>query len=361
MNANQRFGWGSVFAAWLIGLLIGWLAIGWGVWPVTWKNTDPVDLRQTAREEYLVMVANDYATTRDANTALLRLETWDPLSEAGREIRELATYYQAQGKPDVAQRLRALADGVPLPGVEAAPAPEEPPPPADEAILPDWARQALWGVVVLLAVAGLVALALYLLRLRKSEFPPDRLRERRRVVAEAAAGKEERPTPAAKREGLIPQLFTRTKGGKAPLSWDFEATYEGEGAEFDRTFTIEEKDDEGKVGQYFGECGVGAATFVGEDMQRVKALEVWLFDKSDIRTVAKVLMSPHAYGDQAIREEMAARGEPMLAVPGKTFPLVGHNLRAEAEIEDVQYLPGEPPDSAFARVSIRLRVNHLQV
>jgi len=348
MNADRRFGWGSVIIAFVIGLLIGWFAIGWGVWPVEWKNTDPVDLRQEAREEYLVMVANDYAVTRDAATALRRLETWDPLSEADREIRQLAQYYEAHGQPDLALRLRALADGLPLPTGETTGKPEGEG--GGGFIEGDVGLLVLVGFIVV----GCVALALYLLRLRGPSFPEDRLREGREAVgaaAEEVAEEEERLAPPVEQQPRVPWSFRRPAAEAMP-SWEFEAIYKGEGMEFERTFALEDQ-----KGNYFGDCGVGAAAFVGEDTQRVNALEVWLFDKSDIRTETKVLMSQHAYDDEATREELAAKGEPTLAAPGVTFSLVGHSLRARGEVEEVEYLPGEPPNSAFARVSIRLRVS----
>ena len=31
--------------AFVVGVLAGWWGIGWGLWPVTWKNAYPQDLR----------------------------------------------------------------------------------------------------------------------------------------------------------------------------------------------------------------------------------------------------------------------------------------------------------------------------
>ena len=46
--------------------------------------------------------------------------------------------------------------------------------------------------------------------------------------------------------------------------------------------------------------GVSETIGVGSP-NKVTAFEVWLFDKNDIRTVTKVLMSDHAFNDDAIR------------------------------------------------------------
>ncbi len=354
MNSEKRFGWSLVIAAFVVGLLVGWFAIGWGAWPVEWKSTDPVDLRQEERDEYLVMVANDYAATRDAALALRRLGSWPSLAEADREIRELADHQAVQGQRDLAQRLRTLAGGLPLPSGE---------PLAQPAQGLDLAK-IIQAAVIAATVIGLVALALYLLRRRGRSAPQDRLRERLREtqgimktappaiierVAEVAEKEtEEEPSLPERREGIMPRVFRRAET-ESPPSWGFEVAYEGEGMEFDRTFTLDSPG-----GEYSGECGVGAATHLGENIEQINALEVWLFDKSDIRTVAKVLMSERAYHDDAMKEELSTRGDPVLATAGTTFSLVGNSIRTDVVVDEVEYLRGGLPNSAFARVSLRL-------
>ena len=85
MNSQVRFGWQAMLAVLVAGLLIGWFGIGWAMWPVQWENTDPIDLRQDQREEYLVLVASDYSATEDSSTALRRLSSWSSLEDLDRE------------------------------------------------------------------------------------------------------------------------------------------------------------------------------------------------------------------------------------------------------------------------------------
>lgn len=345
---KDSYGPTPTIAALLIGLALGVL-IAWLVWPVHWIQCDPADLRQEAREEYLLLVAGDYAVTRDANAALARLESWDSLAAAGREIRELADYRRAQGQLDVAQRLDALANGLPLPAAEGGP--------TGKGVHPF-----LYVIVVLVVIACLLLFG-WLLRLRQAA-PKERLRAATRRAASPPLAMEEVEEEEAEEELAPPEERGRhgirlpwpARGQPPPYLWDFEAVYAGEGIEFDRTFIIEKKD-EGKGGEYFGECGMAAAAFVEEHTERVSALEVWLFDKSDIRSEVKVLMSPYAYGDEDTREEMAGKGEPVLARPGTKFALEGHRLRADVRIEEVEYQAQEPAESSFARLAVRLRVS----
>jgi len=336
----------ATIAALLLGLALGVL-IAWQVWPVRWIQCDPIDLRQEAREEYLLLIANDYAVTRDASAALSRLQSWDSPSAAGREIRELADYRRAQGQLDVAQRLDALANGLPLPVAESEPAGKG-------------AHPFVYVVGGLVVIAAGVLLFRWLLKQGQAA-PKERLRPDTRRAASppppVEAEEEEELALSEEREHHGIRLPWQAKEQAPPHLWDFEAVYAGEGIEFDRTFIIEEKKDEKKAGEYFGECGMAAAAFVGDDTGLVSALEVWLFDKSDIRSEARVLMSPHAYDDEDTRGEMANKGELVPARPGARFSLEGHRLRADGRIEEVEYLAAGPPESSFARLAVRLRVS----
>ena len=81
---------------------------------------------------------------------------------------------------------------------------------------------------------------------------------------------------------------------------------------FDNSFSIDSP-----AGEFLGECGVGISETIGVgDPKKVTAFEVWLFDKNDIQTVTKVVMSAHAFNDVAIRQRLEAKGEPVLAEPG---------------------------------------------
>lgn len=78
MNRDSTEGRPQYFwpvVALLAGILIG-LIIGWGIWPVKWTNTYPVDLRAAERNEYLAMVAESYAINGDLALAQKRLASW---------------------------------------------------------------------------------------------------------------------------------------------------------------------------------------------------------------------------------------------------------------------------------------------
>lgn len=60
----------------LVGLLIGWFAVGWGIWPAVPKDLLPSDLRPAEREAYLTMVAESFALDGNAARAREKVVSW---------------------------------------------------------------------------------------------------------------------------------------------------------------------------------------------------------------------------------------------------------------------------------------------
>ena len=141
--------------------------------------------------------------------------------------------------------------------------------------------------------------------------------------------------------------------GEAPPMHQFVTTYVLGDNLFDDSFSIESA-----AGEFLGECGVGISEAIGVgEPKRVTAFEVWLFDQNDIKTVTKVLMSGHAFYDDAIRSELEKKGEPVLADPGVEFVLNTNNLQVIGRVMDMGYGEGPlPEESFFERLSIELSV-----
>jgi hypothetical protein len=151
-------------------------------------------------------------------------------------------------------------------------------------------------------------------------------------------------------EGLRPseEVFWGVEG--PPLA-QFATTYVLGDDHYDPSFSIELE-----TGEFMGECGVGISETIGVGApNKVTAFEVWLFDKNDIRTVTKVLMSDYAFHDEALRAKLAPKGEPMLAEVGEVLMLETKTLRVQARVVEAGYGMGNlPPDSFFERLTIDL-------
>jgi hypothetical protein len=138
--------------------------------------------------------------------------------------------------------------------------------------------------------------------------------------------------------------------GQPPLG-HFITTYELGEDTYDESFSIETQ-----MGEFLGECGVGISEMIGVgDPAKVTAFEVWLFDKSDIRTVTKVLMSEHAYHDETLRGRLASKGEAVLVEPGSPFVLETSSLQVRVDVTELVYGDDEmPAGSFFSKLTVEL-------
>jgi hypothetical protein len=129
---------------------------------------------------------------------------------------------------------------------------------------------------------------------------------------------------------------------QAPMA-QFMASYKAGDDLFDDSFSIDSPS-----GEFLGECGVGISETIGIGVpKKVTAFEVWLFDKNDIQTVTKVLMSAHAFNDPTIRQKLEAKGEPFQANSGGQTVLETATLRLVARVVDMAYGQGALPESSY--------------
>jgi hypothetical protein len=95
----------------LAGLLFG-LFVGWQLLPVQYANTEISDLGPSQKEDYVLMVAAEFAQDNDANKALARLDELD-VANPDQFVAYLAEKYVQEGRgpddPDTVNLVR-LAD-----------------------------------------------------------------------------------------------------------------------------------------------------------------------------------------------------------------------------------------------------------
>jgi hypothetical protein len=114
-KGQRRFILGAGLA--VSGLLLGWLVIGWWLWPVQWTNTSPWDLSPNHQRTFVDLVAKDYWQAGDLLTARQALAGWDD-----KALAELLATMQAQAPSfEARQRLAALTKALELPDYQASP------------------------------------------------------------------------------------------------------------------------------------------------------------------------------------------------------------------------------------------------
>ncbi len=126
---------------------------------------------------------------------------------------------------------------------------------------------------------------------------------------------------------------------------------------FDDSFAIDSPS-----GEFLGECGVGISETVGVgEPKKATALELWLFDKNDIQTVTRVLMSQYAANDTETYQRMLAKGEPVVVEAGMEVRMETATLALVARVVDMAYGSGPlPPKSYFERITLELTIKRIK-
>ena len=315
----------------IVGLLLG-LFFAWAIWPVQWYDADPSFLRADFMEDYLRMAIDSNTLRPDPQLAKNR---YDILGEKGADA--LSAVQSRPDKLDPAKITEfagainaVVAVPTAAPGeTQAAPEAGQPsaPLPAEEEVQ---SRSPLLTLLLvfcgLTLVLGVAFLAVFLLRNRLS-------------------GGTGIKTPAIEAQEAARQadMTDYSAMGEQPPIAQFMASYKIGDDLFDDSFSVDSAS-----GEFLGECGVGISETIGVgDPKKVTAFEVWLFDKNDIQTVTKVLMSAHAFNDETIKQRLAAKGEPVLIEPGTQTILETATLRLVARVVDMNYGEGALPEKSF--------------
>lgn len=323
----------------LIGLIVGWFVIGWGLWPVEYVGAQPKDMLYQEQIDYLRATIEGYGTTRDSMKAI---ERYNKLGENAQKALSDIVANPSGLSPDLLQAFATLTlaqpQVTPLPGqipeagvTQPAPAATEDEDEGSGNIF----RTILLSLCVVTVVVVAVLALLYFLRSRGMN-----------PVSSSPAMEAQQAAREAQYTDYV------STGAEPPLS-QFMASYKIGDDLFDDSFSIDSP-----TGEFLGECGVGISETIGVgDPKRVTAFEVWLFDKTDIQTVTKVLMSAHAYEDDSVRQRLAAKGEPILVRPGIETVLETESLTMVARVESMGYGEGAlPPESFFDRFILELSV-----
>lgn len=337
----------------VVGSIIGLVVLGWWLWPVKWVDAGPQHLNIEQKEGYLRQAIEAFGYNSDSGKAI---ERYNSLGDDAASVLNKITQNPGDINPDI---IIAFAGAVSAPQIvgEIQPPAAEPAAgqetgqPAGSAVEPAAgtlvapagvpvqpgvtpAEEEKGGVsfwlVLLLVLLGLAVVAAFVYffvlrgRLAAGEGEPAYAKQADDYGQEAVSA----AYPPAANEPPIAQ---------------FTATYRLGDDLFDDSFSIDST-----TGEFLGECGVGISETIGVgDPKKVTAFEAWLFDKNDIQTVTKVLMSEHAFYDTTTRQRLDAKGELALAQQGSEIVLDTQTLQLVARVIKMEYGDGAMPDNSY--------------
>jgi hypothetical protein len=334
----------------VVGLILG-LVIGWGIWPVQWTDLAPYHLRPDLREDYLRM--SIYTSTSVGNAAIAE-KAWAELEDTAEETMEVVRNQpryltEAQITSFMAIVGAEMGEVLPEPEVEEPVVEEPETEPVEEAGGgPNWLL--ISGLCIILLLAAAVVIYFFIIRPRPVRNGQSETLDQHGFQEEEVGFDEDAMRYAVEAQTGYPQPIQEEPA--IPVA-QFMTTYMVGDDLYDDSFSID-----APSGEFLGECGVGISETVGVgEPKRVTAFEVWLFDKNDIQTVTKVIMSEHAHDDDKLRMRLESKGELVLAEPGKQILLETATLQLEARIIDMGYGEGAAPDmSFFDRLTLELAI-----
>jgi hypothetical protein len=318
----------SLLITFIAGLAIGLFVLGWGVFPVTWENASPGALSQQYQDYYVRAVADAYSFDHNTQKVQEALGGWGG-------VEATCDYAGRATDPAEAQRLNAAATAVNGTGCAEATATNQPPPAGDTAE-EEGSGGSLWPMLFLgLLLIILIAAIIFVYNRRKALM-------------------DESPGSVQAMPDVAPVAAVDDGTATTPIA-SVDTTYTRGDDRFEYSFPIESGNQD-----FLGDCGIAIAESLGSGTPKnVTAFEVWLFDKNDVRTRTKILMSEHAFHDEGLKAKLATKGtEQILAQTGETIVLETVSLILNAIVTDIQYGDSAdlPPESYFERLSVKFHV-----
>ncbi|MCW5859501.1 MAG: hypothetical protein KIS63_14475, partial [Caldilineales bacterium] len=338
----------------------------------------PNDLQADIQNDYLALTADSYNLTGDLDRAVQRLNYWKAL-DLIQMANRFADRLQAEGRDQEAGRLRALIEDASIYQLSLSPQAEVTPSAgsASTAASLDPATQRL----LLYLLLGILALAVLLVLMRllripllgprreeeEAEAEPDEIEgvalppmpvrrpppppaytpvaveetpdeaDDKELQEDGAAADEEQTDvddSSAEEEDLPPTATPTAPPAGAP-PWQRGAA--AEVLRFDGEPSYNEIRDINDRGEYAGEFGIASGKEDADTPGAVYALEIWLFDKSDIHTVTAVLMHPDSYADESRRQQLAGNYQPLAAENGAPIHLNTKSLELNGRVRRVDF------------------------
>ena len=313
-----------VFAA-VVAIILGFifgLVWGWGIQPVKWVDATPQLLNTDYQREYLRMAIDSFTANSDTALAMQRWQNLGPAAQ--QRLEEISTSPGSQSAAAIETFGKLMS---------AASPPEQPQPEKTGGISP-----LMKYILIGLALLAVIVVGFFAVRLLRPSI---------------AKGGVATPAQQAAQLAQSAQKTDYSEMGLAtPITQSMTSYVSGDDL-YDESFSIESP-----AGEFMGEYGVGISDIIGVgDPKKVTALEVWLFDKNDIKTATKVIMSEHAYNDPSIRQRLEAKGELVVISPQKQIMLETETLQLLVTVADLEYGSGPlPPSSYFERATLELAI-----
>ena len=331
LSSNQ----GKMVLAFIVGVFLGLVILGWGPLKVKYIDTTTEYLREDLRTDYARMIIDSYTTSHIANPqyaeqmALARLNSLGDY--ASEELQKIVRDPQIQNMNDILtiQELYKTTSGI------STTTPQETENSTAPVISPEEQKQgnlikslglALLSVA-LLAIAGF-AIFLFLRQNQSNKRPTPKVSYR----------------DTDEINNFVQTTYQSKDGIQLTPDQHFFTTYRIGNDLYEKRESIISKVNK----EYLGECGVEVVDFIGVGTpKRASAFEVYVFDSHQPGNTAKVLLCEHAFSDKNVYERLKHKGEFILLEPNKDIPLETENLQVIIRIKEMHYGTAPLPENSY--------------
>lgn len=319
----------AAIAALIVGFAFG-LTWGWVIQPTQWVDASPELLNANFQRDYLRMTVDSFLVNSDTALALQRWQNLGP--SAAQRLQEISADPGTQNKGAIDGFAQLMSAAIPQAGENPA-TPVETPTDTGGGM-----SSTLRYFLIFVGIAVVAAVAFFALRVLRPL---------------SSKGGVATPVQQAMQHNQNTQKTDYEEMGLATPITQSMTTYMVGDDLYDESFSIESP-----AGEFMGEFGVGISDTIGVgNPKKVTALEIWLFDKNDIKTATKVLMSEHAYNNPEIVQRLEAKGELVLVRPNEPVKLETETLQLLVTAADLEYGSGPLPlNSYFDRATLELAV-----
>lgn len=325
---------GTALIAFLIGIFIGLVILGWGPLRVNYTDTTPASLREDLRADYARMIVDSYSYAHIANPQFAEQMALARLKELGEssalELQKIVQDPQIQNMNDILnlQQLHANSTQTTLDN--------------QNTIVGDpTSNQDQNGSSTLMKSLGLALLAILLFAIA---FYAIFL-----FIKQSRANTSTAPKVPRYRDTNKVNEFTKTDYRSDQNGWTnpdlhFFTTYKIGNDLYEKRETINSHANN----DYLGECGVEVIDFIGVGTpKRASAFEIYVFDKMQPSTSSKILLCEHAYSDKNVYERLKHKGEFVLLEPEKDIILETDNLQVIVRIKEMHYGNAPLPENSY--------------
>lgn len=337
----------------ILGFALG-LVWGWVIQPVEWADADPSYLSEQYKEDYFRMVVDSYRVNFSDGLAKTRIDAMNTDVEAmystvGNNPGTVDPAFLLYFGKFLSEQGYFTSEKIPF---EPSASSTDTTDPGSTVIESQGAENSglsvTFVIIASIFAVGLAGFAIYtILRRRSRSFADEYDEEYEEYEEEQPAPDRKFATPLrreASQQPIRPQSRSAVEHGseKQPFA-RFQTTYLVGNDDFNESYSIDSRN-----GEYLGECGFGVSEFMGVGSpKKASAFEVWMFDKNDIQTVTKVLMTPFLFNDYNSRARLEPKGELVEVKPGKQIRLETATLFMIATIKDMKFGEGISADKSY--------------